>query len=54
MLKVSWFKQIYLERSEVEFYATVWLSLTLLWEGYLLKSKAATDREVPEERFFKI
>ena len=39
--------------SGVESYTTVWLSLTLLWEGYLLKGTAATDREVPKERFFK-
>lgn len=38
--------------SGVESYTTVWLSLTFLWEGNLLKVKAANDREVPEERFF--
>lgn len=37
--------------SGVESYATVWLSSTSLWEGYLLKGKAANGREVPEERF---
>lgn len=37
--------------SGVESYITVWLSLTFLLEGHLLKGKAANDREVPKKGF---